>query len=450
MEVILQGNEMVLQALRPMKKTKDSNRLLRYCVEADIEKGTLIFNLLTRELLLLDQKEYHSLCENDYLKDHWFVVPENTKDKEYADFVRWMLKNRKKKTKAITNYSIFTTMDCNARCFYCYEQGRPRTPMSKETAGKVVQYIKEHHGDKKVNLAWYGGEPLYNLEIIDIICGGLVRENVEFTSTMISNGYLFDEDIIQKAVDFWKLKTIQITLDGTEKVYNRTKAYVGANGNPYQRVLDNIKILLDKGVHLQIRMNMDMHNAKDLMLLVEELSEKFSGRSNIHVYSYPIFKPERDMAGIHSDEEWDMRFEAKRILDQKIGDCGLASKRGLNRNPTLNYCMADSGNAITIVPDGSIGLCDHHSEDEFIGHIDREGFDEDVIASWKERIPEIPACEECFYYSECCTLRKCKVASVCFAQMRTEYYRETQRAMLAEYEQWKKGSTKEDNAVPEV
>lgn len=62
-----------------------------------------------------------------------------------------LLGDRKKKTKS---YTILTTTDCNARCFYCYELGRSRIPMSEQTAHEIADYISA----PKVNIHWFGGE----------------------------------------------------------------------------------------------------------------------------------------------------------------------------------------------------------------------------------------------------------------------------------------------------
>ena len=64
----------------------------------------------------------------------------------------------------IDKYVIFTTLDCNARCFYCYElKSKGKTPMSIETAEKVAKYIITHcPKGTEVSLDWFGGEPLFN------------------------------------------------------------------------------------------------------------------------------------------------------------------------------------------------------------------------------------------------------------------------------------------------
>jgi len=444
MQIIANASETVLTVLKRFYKECSSYRLSHYCVQTPVEEGTLLFNLLTREMLLLTPEEQANMSSLDYLKKRWFLVPEDAKEKEYADLVKWILSTRQTKADSITGYTIFTTTDCNARCFYCFELGRSRIPMSHETALKVVDYIKAHCGGKTVNISWFGGEPLFNAEAIDTICDGLRQNGVEFKSTMVSNGYLFDDQTVQKAVEKWNLKKVQITLDGTEKIYNRIKAFIYPQTNAYQIVLNNMQRLLDAYIAISVRLNMDLYNAEDLLKLMDDLALRFGGRKGLHVYAHHLFKDNLPMAESHTDEEWEEREAAMRRLEEKILQSGLRVKKGISHKLRLNQCMADSGNAVTILPDGNIGLCEHFSDLEFIGHIDREGFDASVVASWKERTPEIPECAECFYYPECIKLKKCANASVCYRQFRQQRLRSTQRAMVNEYEKWKNQTNAED------
>jgi len=449
MQVISRANETIEKILSKVQNAHEVERLIYFCVEQLAEKGHLLYNMLTREMVLLTEEEWENRFENEYLKKHWFTVPEGFSDKEYADFVCWFFKNRKKETKSITDYTIFTTMDCNARCFYCFEKGTVRTAMSQETAMKVVEYIRNHCGKENVRLAWFGGEPLLNKAAIEIICDDLRKKKIEFSSRAVSNGYLFDRETVRNAVDNWNLKRVQITLDGTEAVYNKVKAYIYKEGNPYQTVMENIGHLLDAGVSVSIRLNMDMHNAQDLLQLVEDLAERFRDKKGLTVYAHHLFKGNEAMADLHTYEEWEIRDAAMIRLEEKIAACGLASKGGISKKPKTNFCMADSGKSVTILPDGHIGLCEHFSESEFIGHIDQEGFDEAVVASWKERIPEIPECAECFYYPECMQLKKCASGSVCFEHLRRERRRQVERQMLNEYERWKNQVAVEEDEEPE-
>lgn len=444
MKVISAANESVLKILSKSNHSDNRSRRLHYCVDVSTEDGMLLYNLLTKELLLLSEEEYAQFEKLDHLKSHWFVVPDDLKDREYADLIKWVVSARQKKPDKITSYTIFTTMDCNARCFYCFELGRPRIPMSKQTALKVAEYIISHCKNEKVNLAWFGGEPLFNYEVIDIICESLRSAGIEYTSTMTSNGYLFNDEMIQKAVNEWKLSRVQITLDGTETIYNKIKAYIYREGNPYQIVLSNLGRLLDAAVRVNIRLNMDLYNAEDLLTLVEDIAQRFEGKRDLSVYASHLFKEGIPSAELHSEEEWHKRDAAMCRLTDRIAAYGLSSKRGINKKIKLNHCMADSGNAVTIMPDGNIGLCEHFTETEFIGHIDHEGFDQKMVDSWKETIPEIPECAECFYYPDCIKLKKCTNDSICYPQYRTDKYRKIQKAMLNEYQKWKESNINSD------
>ncbi len=446
MKVISNANEMVLKLLSRFKKTNSHYRMMKYCVENRIDDGVLLFNVLTREMVLLTEDEYAHFTELEYLKDRWFVVPEDANEKEYAEFVKWYIKNTKKENfNPIIEYTIFPTTDCNARCFYCFEHSFSKITMSAETARKVVQYIKKHSGGKRVWLHWFGGEPLYNQEAMDIICTGLREEGIEYDSMATTNGYLFDDEVVKKAVSLWNLKKVQITLDGTEEVYNRIKAYIYKEGNPYQIVLKNIERLSDASVTTTIRLNMDLHNIDDLLELSGELKERFGGRNNIKAYVYHLFKNNEPMAELHSEEEWQIRDVAMQKIEEKLAEGGLLYAPRLSKNLKQTHCMADAGNAVTILPDGNIGLCDQYSEPEYIGSIDTEGFDADIVKSWQETVPEIPECADCFYYPGCVKIKRCGLSSVCFDCFRKWRFRDTKRAMVNEYQKWLNNCQKEND-----
>ena len=436
MKIISPANETVMQMLKNFTKPGEQYRMLKYTVHTEIEDGILLFNLFTRELVLLTKEEFESATQNTYLRENWFVVPEKCDEKAYVDLVKFYLKTKKKNFEEITGYTIFTTTDCNARCFYCFELGRSRIPMSHETALKTAKYIKDHCNGKKVSLRWFGGEPLMNVDAIDTICDYLAAEGIEYKSTMVSNGYLVNDEIVSKAVNSWNLTNIQITLDGTESVYNKVKAFVYKDTNAYQIVIKNVERLVNSGVRVFIRLNMDLHNADDLLALVKELADRFGGNKNLSVYAHHLFEANIPMAEQHTGEEWDLRVAAMKKIEQVLEQHSLTSKRGISTSLKMNHCMADSGKSITVLPDGHIGLCEHHSDDEFIGHLDQEEFDQAQVKAFSETTPEVPECNDCFYYTDCIMLRKCSNSCICYPQHRDSMLRNVQASMVNQYHKW--------------
>lgn len=432
MEQLVGSYDNVLNILGKAKKTENGYRMIKYCVEASVGEDVLLFNLLTREMVLLGKSEYEAVYESEYMKDHWFVIPEELNEKEFADLVRWVYQNMDKTKKHTNAYTILTTMECNARCYYCYEKGSSKISMSEETALKTVDYIKNHYNGKMVTLNWFGGEPLMNVAVIDKICEELKKANINYISNMISNGYLFSGEVIQKAKNIWNLKRVQITLDGTEEMYNYTKAYIYTEGSAYQMVLNNIFNLLAANISVVIRMNICPENAENLMELADELAERFSDKENLNAYAHILFEYEN----LNHKE----LYSAFGQLEEKLIANGLskANKSRVRKDIHMYYCMADSGNSVVIVPDGHIGLCEHFSESEFIGHIDSETRDEKKIESWRARKEEIPECMDCFYYPECIKLKKCPNVTECNEYEREFIFNRTKRFMQNEWQTWKK------------
>ena len=65
-------------------------------------------------------------------------------------------------------FRILPTTDCNARCFYCYESGIPHESMKEALIPEIVNFIDSciQENTKKVNIQWYGGEPLLEFQTI--------------------------------------------------------------------------------------------------------------------------------------------------------------------------------------------------------------------------------------------------------------------------------------------
>ena len=196
---LLQEKASILSGLLKDQRLQEgeSYRLMHFVVQLPVEEGLLLYHVMTRAVVLLTPEEAKRMTDNPGsvpgLVAQWFAVPPGHDDRKLAREVRAVGKMLEKKPKGITSYTILTTTDCNARCFYCYEKGRNRIPMQEETARKVVDFIIKNTPDKQVKLRWFGGEPLYNKEVISLICGELREAGIEFRSSMVSNGYLFDD-----------------------------------------------------------------------------------------------------------------------------------------------------------------------------------------------------------------------------------------------------------------
>lgn len=424
------------------------HRLSAHCMRAERPEGALLYHTLTGEMLLLTRGEAAQLDALPgpvpeglaALVAGWFLRPVGADDRALADQTREIAARFAKKETAITAYTIFTTTGCNARCFYCFEAGWKPVSMTEQTARDTAAYIAAHCGGNPVSLGWFGGEPLVNIRAIDVITDELRRRGVGFRSTMSSNGYLFDEALAGRVQGAWNLQHVQITLDGTEEVYNQRKAYVNPQGSPYRRVLRNIGLLLEAGIRVTVRLNMDGDNERDLYALADELAERFGGRLGFGVYLTVIFENRGPKPSVYTEEERDAYARSLRSMQSYLEEKGIAARARLRRRVVFNSCMADSDSAATVTPEGLLGRCEGCIDDGVWGSIYSDEADEEAIRRWKERNSPGEACGACAAYPQCIRLKRCPdKLEHCTPIERANFEGKLRRAMLSSYEAWKAG-----------
>ena len=432
-------------------KAGEQYRPMYYVVEQPVDEGLLLYHTMTKALLLLTPEEAETYKTTPtalpQLIEKWFLVPLSHNDHLLSQQIRDVAKMLEKKSLAITSYTIMTTTDCNARCFYCYEMGRPRVPMSKETAERTADYIINHCHNKKVNLRWFGGEPLYNKPVITLICKRLKDAGIDYHSTMVSNGYLFDDDTIKEAKEEWLLQKVQITLDGTEQTYNRCKAYIYKNVNAYQRVIGNIHRLQDADIRVSIRLNIDMHNAENLSELADELHKEFNDPKGISVYLHALFEEVKGSKAIHNDEKREYVFNQIYNIDTRLKDYGFTRSGRLNRQIKTNRCMADNDHSNLIVPNRHLGQCEHYSDDHYVSHINHDEWDNNMLSCFREAQPEIKACATCFNYPNCVRLKLCNDNPNCYQEERNNKLHKLEISIQNTYDNYlnKKEETAEED-----
>lgn len=432
-------------------KAGEQYRPMYYVVEQPVDEGLLLYHTMTKALLLLTPEEAETYKTRPttlpQLIEKWFLVPLSHDDRLLSRQIRDVAKMLEKKTDAITSYIILTTTDCNARCFYCYEMGRPRIPMSEETAIQTADYIITHSKGEKVSLHWFGGEPLYNKPVISLICRRLKEAGIDYHSRMTTNGYLFNDSVISEAKDEWRLKKVQITLDGTEQTYNRCKAYIYKNVNAYRRVIGNIHRLKDANIRVSIRLNIDMHNAENLSELADELHKEFNDPKGISVYLHALFEEVKGSKAIHNEEKRKYVFDQINDIEKRLKDYGFTRSGRLNRQIKTNRCMADRDHSILIVPNGHIGKCEHYTDDHFVSHINHDEWDNNMLSCFRETQPEIEACATCFNYPNCVRLRLCNDNPNCYLEERNNKLHKLEKSIQNTYDNYlnKKEETAEED-----
>lgn len=442
MKIILEKNKIFRLAIGAQTKKVNNCRFLKYLLFEKVDDGLLILNILTKELIHLNKLEIEDLEKNlfydselvKYLIQNWFLVDQNFDEEILYNQLLQIYRNLSKKDP--NKYTIITTTDCNARCFYCYQYDMQKLNMSEYVANKAADYIIKNSDKYNIHISWFGGEPLFNILPIDIISKKLNEAGISFTSSTISNGYLFDNEIIKKAINLWKLKKVQITLDGTEKVYNKCKSYIYSDSNPFQRVISNINNLTNNGIKVAIRLNLGLHNCDNILELVNLLVNIFTGNQNIHIYPHLLFENVGKLPKIYTEEESQFLYQKLYQIEKVIEENALCEISPLTNKFKQNACMANDDRSYVITPNGSLAKCENIITTDLCGDIFENKIDFKKIESMSERI-FFKLCDSCPLLPHCINLKICPTKKVeCNYYEQNYRIRKIKQCMKITYENW--------------
>ncbi|MBS4900660.1 MAG: 4Fe-4S cluster-binding domain-containing protein [Clostridiales bacterium] len=449
MKIIQEPDKAIMQVLGKGKADRGHTcRFLKWVVKVPYDGGCLLHNYLTGEMIFFDEadnnaleaKAWQSLIRNGggpgydlvrHMIENYFLVREEHDDIKLIDQVRKVIRLIKR-PKEVNSFKILPTTNCNARCYYCYEDGINKINMTEDTAHKVVDYIAGRSNGSRVTLAWFGGEPLMGRKVIETICAGLRSRDVEYGSIMTSNGYIFDEELADQAVNSWKLNNIQITLDGTRFVYNRIKDYINPKHDPYLRVINNIRLLLARGVYVNVRLNMGLDNYDDLNNLIDDLAGEFKGQKKFSVYVDGLFQEMEKDGPVKRD-----LIEKLKKLSARLGEIGLDTNPSKSLKLRVQGCMADSDNHRGVSPDGNIMKCEHYIDDRIVGHLESNEEDKAMLDDWKKPMTDGEFCPDCPARPSCYRLENCPVSHPCTFDEREQLLLRNIRTMKSLYEYWK-------------
>lgn len=260
------------------------------------ERQVWVYNTMTTATVILTTSEYnrffHShmtdgndetflqLCEMGYFIDDDF---------DEFTYLRNLRDTVVKSNSQIADIMIAPTMDCNARCYYCFEHGCHHDKMSISTADAVVKYIKENWNHDLFNINWFGGEPLMATDIIDYISEQLEESKVKFVSRITTNGYYLTPDVAMRAMEKWHTHKIQISIDALYDEYNNIKRYINTDcDDPFERVIHNLEEALEVGLTVRVRINFNPLKKDKASQLMEFLQNRFGKYSGFSSYFAPI------------------------------------------------------------------------------------------------------------------------------------------------------------------
>ncbi|MGA8939715.1 MAG: radical SAM protein [Acidobacteriaceae bacterium] len=154
--------------------------------------------------------------------------------------------------------SLAIAQKCNLGCTYCYAQqgefGSPAKNMPLETAERAVNLLVDGaRPGAKLNLAFLGGEPLVNRDVLRATTRHAAKRaserSIPITFSITTNGTLLTEE----DADFFETHgfAVTVSLDGPREVHNALRPYKSGTGS-FDAIMTRVQPLLTRQKRMQV------------------------------------------------------------------------------------------------------------------------------------------------------------------------------------------------------
>lgn len=255
------------------------------------------------------------------------------------------------------NYELIInpTMNCNFKCWYCYETHIKDSRINDETKNKIIKHIEQTIIQKQgviknFSLNWFGGEPLLYFnpiikDILESIYPLMVSNNINFHSSFTTNGLLISQELLDVGKKYG-IKQFQITLDGHRERHNKVR-YISKQKGSYDKILENIKLCLKNSFVVTVRINISEETISDLVKIIDDFKDINNFEKQYLNFSFhEVWQEEKELTA-----------DISNIVDQFRAHGLVCAYKGEHIATITNSCYADKFNHATINYNGDVFKC---------------------------------------------------------------------------------------------
>jgi uncharacterized protein len=318
--------------------------------------------------------------------------------------------------------TITTTMNCNLGCYYCYEERSPDRLDAHDLDAllKLVNKRLEESGKRSLHVDWYGGEPLLNLEFLEIASAALQQlcreRGVLYVASIISNGTKWPDDVAG-FISRHKIRQVQISFDGLKANHDKRRRYRKGFSDGSESAFDHAVVLVDKLVQCtrtDLRFNIDRGNRGDLLSFID-----FAEARGWFAAPFPaVFQPAR-LASYSASSSFmrasELSLEEFDSLRQQVREhINGAAKIEESEvpdgfpHPKTSVCAALADNSVVVGADGLTYRCGLQVGEvrRAVGSVADSGADnprEGTDAEWWRAFDptSLPSCSSCSFLPIC-------------------------------------------------
>jgi len=304
--------------------------------------------------------------------------------------------------------TIATTLDCNMSCPYCYEKRHAisKKGMCDETRSDLYEFVKRYMDSnpcKSLSVTWYGGEPLLSKDVVYDLSEKFIalcdEKGASYSAGIVTNGVLLDYETAKKLADDYKVKNVQITIDGMPEYHDVSRALI--DGTPtFDTIINNIENAKDL-MHITLRVNIDNENLRK----ATELKQLFYDDKGWHKNPSVYFSRIRDYDTCSYEKSCFM--SEKDFSEFEFGLTKESYERDGNVHrvyPTKKniFCTAHCIGSFVIDPEGYLYSCWNHVGiiNESFGNV-KTGIEQNRNYTKWIMFEESSKCTKCNFFPVC-------------------------------------------------
>ena len=269
-------------------------KISKYNLYAPIAKGVVCFNTITQSFAVISNQAYKMLETDDIsslpsnvfdeLVECGFIINKNTD--EYQLLVD---EHNAPELDQIYYLTIMPSLDCNVRCWYCFEKHKKGSRLELKTQEAIFSLVKDILKDdniKQISIELFGGEPLLYFDedvypLLSKIREYTLSQDRSYYLFIVTNGLCITEDMINK---FKLLKAnFQISIDGYKDIYNKIKKLYGSKEETYDKIIKIISGLTNNDLNVNLRINFDDNSIDKIDGIIQDLANANKKRIKVHL-----------------------------------------------------------------------------------------------------------------------------------------------------------------------
>jgi uncharacterized protein len=228
-------------------------------------------------------------------------------------------------------FTIMPTSYCNMACAYCGQE-HSKGPIDHPRIEQITRRVEAtlaHPASREVRVAWFGGEPLLGLRIINEMSTRFVAAadaaGKKYSAHMATNGSLLRLRTLEHLHRECRLATITVTVDGPQQVHDRRRLKrngVGSFHHTITVLANAVQQNLVPDLGINIRVNVDSLNEDHVAALIADLSCFGLASPQVELQLYPVHSWGNDVSAVE--------LESRRYAAMETRWLRLADELGIN------------------------------------------------------------------------------------------------------------------------